>query len=62
VAIICHCEAVKERTIVESIRRGASSVCEVADSCGAASRCGGCWESVEDLVARHATGVTVSVA
>jgi bacterioferritin-associated ferredoxin len=62
VAIICHCEAVKERTIVESIRRGASSVCDVADSCGAASRCGGCWASVEELVARHATRVAVSVA
>ena len=55
VAIICHCEAVKERTIVDSIRRGASSVCEVADICGAASRCGGCWDSVEELVARQAS-------
>ena len=54
-AIICHCEAVKERTIVESIRRGASSVCEVADMCGAASRCSGCWDSVEDLLDRHST-------
>jgi bacterioferritin-associated ferredoxin len=71
VAIICHCEAVKERAIVESIRRGASSVCEVADACGAASRCGGCRESVEALVMRHAravsaravsAGVTASVA
>ena len=61
-AIICHCEAVKERTIVESIRRGASSVCQVADICGAGSRCGGCWESVEDLVARHASLVSVAVA
>ena len=64
-AIICHCEAVKERTIVDSIRRGASSVCEVADICGAASRCGGCWDSVEDLVVRHAhavSGVRVALA
>ncbi|MEO6122579.1 MAG: (2Fe-2S)-binding protein [Ilumatobacteraceae bacterium] len=61
-AIICHCEAVKERAIVESIRRGASSVCEVADLCGAASRCGGCWDSVEELVARHAKPTPVRVA
>jgi bacterioferritin-associated ferredoxin len=62
VAIICHCEAVKERAIVDSIRRGASSVCEVADVCGAASRCGGCWESVAELVARHARPVAVRAA
>ncbi len=61
-AIICHCEAVKERAIVESIRGGASSVCEVADVCGAASRCGGCWDSVEELVARHGKPATVRVA
>ena len=61
-AIICHCEAVKERTIVESIRRGASSVCEVAESCGAASRCGGCWDSVDDLVHRHGALVRLSIA
>jgi bacterioferritin-associated ferredoxin len=62
VAIICHCEAVKERAIVDSIRRGARSVCEVADVCGAASRCGGCWDSVEELVARHARPVGVAAA
>jgi len=62
-AIICHCEAVKERTIVESIRRGASSVCEVADMCGAASRCSGCWDSVEELLDRHnTTTVRMSIA
>jgi bacterioferritin-associated ferredoxin len=61
-AIICHCEAVKERTIVDSIQRGASSVCEVADLCGAASQCGGCWESVEALVHRHSTRARLSVA
>ena len=66
-AIICHCEAVRERTIVDAIRRGAGSVCEVADRCGAASRCGGCWESVEGLIERHArqsapaTGAMVAV-
>ncbi len=61
-AIICHCEAVKERAIIDSIRRGAHSVYEVADVCGAASRCGGCWESVEALVARHAHPVQVRAA
>lgn len=52
-AIICHCEAVKERAIIDTINRGATSVCEVAEGCGAASRCGGCLGSVEALIEQH---------
>ena len=40
-------------------RDGLTQLVFNADSCGAASRCGGCWESVEELVARHAPSTTV---
>jgi bacterioferritin-associated ferredoxin len=53
-ALICHCEAVRERTIVKAIHRGAETLRDVQSACGAASRCGGCEESVLDLLDRHA--------
>ena len=40
--IVCHCNAVRERTIEKAIRRGASTVDDIRDQCGAAARCGGC--------------------
>ena len=41
-AIVCHCNAVRERTIEKAIRRGASTVDDIRAQCGAAARCGGC--------------------
>ena len=59
-AIICHCEAVKERAIVDAVCRGASSLCEVAERCGAGSRCGGCWGSIEQLIEQHRRDMALS--
>ena len=53
-ALICHCEGVRDRTIVKAVQRGASTLQEVQAACGAATRCGGCEAAVRELVARHA--------
>ena len=53
-ALICHCEAVKDRAIVKAVHRGARTLDEVQAACGAATRCGGCEPAVLDLIARHA--------
>ncbi len=53
-ALICHCEAVRERTIVKAIQRGASTLDEVRAECRAASRCHGCEPAVLELLERHA--------
>ena len=52
-AIICHCEAVRERTIQRAIRHGATTLEAVQDACGAATRCGGCEPMVRTLIAEH---------
>jgi bacterioferritin-associated ferredoxin len=49
--IICHCNAVRERTIDKAIRRGAVSVEEIQAECGAATRCGGCEPTVRAMLA-----------
>jgi NAD(P)H-nitrite reductase large subunit len=54
VAIICHCNVVKERAIVKAIHHGAGSVDDVRRQCNAATRCGGCEQAVLDLLDRHA--------
>lgn len=55
-AIICHCEAVREHTIVDAVASGAHDLDAVRTICGAASQCGGCTEAVEELVSRHGPG------
>jgi len=50
-AIICHCNAVRERTIEKAIRRGATSVDDIRAECGAAARCGGCEPAVRSMLA-----------
>ncbi len=52
-ALICHCEAVRDRAIVKAIHRGACTLDDVQAACGAATRCGGCEPAVLDLLERH---------
>ncbi len=54
-AIVCHCEVVRDRTIAKAVQRGAMTVADVAAACGAATRCGGCEPAVEAIIerARH---------
>ena len=52
-AIVCHCNAVRERTIEKSIRRGATTLKDIQAECGAAARCGGCEPVVQAMLARH---------
>ena len=48
--IVCHCEAVNDRTIADTILTGAATPEEVAERCGAGGQCGGCVERVEALL------------
>jgi len=50
-AIVCHCNAVRERTIEKAIRRGATTIEDIQDLCGAAARCGGCEPVVRAMLA-----------
>jgi len=52
-AIVCHCEAVRERTIVKAIHRGAHTLSDIQAACGAVTDCGGCSPAVMDLLERH---------
>jgi bacterioferritin-associated ferredoxin len=49
--IICHCRAVSDRTVRESLRKGAADIASVMAETGAGTCCGGCLVAVEELVA-----------
>ena len=48
--IVCHCEAVNDRTISDTILSGAATPDAVAERCGAGSKCGGCVDRVEAML------------
>ncbi|MGE4651729.1 MAG: (2Fe-2S)-binding protein [Myxococcota bacterium] len=48
--IVCHCEAVTDRDIRQSVAEGACSLRQVARACGAGRQCGGCLPVVEALL------------
>lgn len=49
--IVCSCHAVTDREIQRAARAGARTPCQIAEMCGAGSSCGGCRETVHDLLA-----------
>jgi bacterioferritin-associated ferredoxin len=49
--IVCHCQAVSHRRVLEVVRDGARTAAEVGRACGAGTRCGGCVETVCELIA-----------
>lgn len=48
--IVCHCEVVSDREVVDSIRRGARTPAEVCRLTGAGRNCGTCLFSVRQLL------------
>jgi bacterioferritin-associated ferredoxin len=49
--IVCHCEVVNDRSIRAEVLRGAETVDEVGERCGAGTHCGSCRPTIWALVA-----------
>ena len=52
--VVCSCKAVSDRAVKAAVAGGARSVEEVSEACSAASDCGGCWSTLEQLIDEHA--------
>jgi bacterioferritin-associated ferredoxin len=50
--LVCHCRRVNDHAITETVDAGASSIDEVGAQCGAGTRCGGCWPTIQELLAK----------
>jgi len=48
--LVCQCSGVSDRTIRRVVRAGASTVGQVTRGCGAGAYCGGCTETIRDLI------------
>jgi bacterioferritin-associated ferredoxin len=48
--LVCHCNAVCDRKIRECIRDGAKCVDDVVRSCQAGSGCGGCHDTIKEVI------------
>ncbi|HEY7626207.1 MAG TPA: (2Fe-2S)-binding protein [Ilumatobacteraceae bacterium] len=61
-AIICHCEAVRDSTIVRVIRHGATTLAEIEEACGATGQCGDCEFAVQALLEQERLGELVTTS
>ena len=59
--LICHCRAVNDRVIRDAIAAGARAPEDVAQQCGAGSRCGSCLPALRALLAEHDDVTTVQL-
>jgi bacterioferritin-associated ferredoxin len=53
---VCHCRAVTDRRICETIEAGACDPETVRSRCGAGGVCGGCLPAVMALLANYGLG------
>lgn len=60
--IVCHCEAVNDKTVRTAVLSGANDVAAVSERCGAGLNCGGCHRTLERLVREHIPADTAAVA
>lgn len=51
--VICHCLAVNDKAISALADDQAIDVDDVVRLCGAGGACGGCRNSIEDILERH---------
>ena len=52
---LCSCRAVTDRTIAAAIAAGARTPQDIAQLCGAGSKCGGCWPALSALLRKACT-------
>jgi bacterioferritin-associated ferredoxin len=50
---VCHCNVVTDQDIIESIANGARCISDIARETGAGRTCGGCVETMRELVCQH---------
>ncbi len=48
--VVCYCNGISDTEIRRTVRRGASSLNDVARICGAGACCGGCHQAVAEII------------
>ena len=61
-ALICHCRCVNERVLHTAALAAGGDLEATQQLCGAGTRCGGCVDAVQAVVAAVRSSVSVAVA
>ncbi len=48
--VVCHCRAINDASINELMVGGRLTLDDIANHCGAGIDCGGCLDTIEDLL------------
>lgn len=59
---VCICNAVCDKRIQEAISAGHADADSVYAHCGVQPRCRSCSETIEEMIAQHAPGASMSMA
>ena len=51
--VVCLCQGVSEKQVREAIANGATTRKKITRACGAGAGCGGCHESIRDIIREH---------
>ena len=60
--IVCLCKGISDKHVRHAIERGATSVQDVADDCGAGSGCGACHSMIEMMITDDGTSTPLDLA
>ena len=61
-ALLCHCHVVADRHVEEVVARGAGSLADIEEHCGAGGSCGGCIPAIEAILAQMAEALDGTAA
>ena len=53
--LVCQCNGVSDRTIRKAVRAGAVTVDDVGQACEAGTCCGGCADSIAEVIHSEAS-------
>lgn len=53
--LVCHCNGVSDRAIRKAVRKGASNASDVGMRTGAGTCCGGCVDTVNEIIRAEAS-------
>lgn len=54
--IVCHCKGVSDRDIRAAVRGGASCRVQVGARCAAGTGCGGCHQTIDEILHAETRG------